>query len=390
MKTRHITIVFSIFLVLSCQLDKNQNEIFSLKNLKSRAATAENPNAEKGGGGIISNGIKGSPAIKDFKSGTTETLLEKQGSGMIRHIWCTLKPMEPKHLRNLILRIYWENHKVPSVEVPLSDFFGLAHGASVPMNSKYIYTQEGRGLNCFFPMPFSEAAKITISNESGTDLDYFFYQIDFTLGDQVTENEGRFHASFRRENPSKYGRDFKIMETNDARGIYLGCVIGIRPLLDGWWGEGEVKMYLDGDDRNPTICGTGLEDYVGSAWGLSTHSTPVQGAPLVTKNFTSLYRFHFYDPVYFQKNIKVTVQQMGSTRKQNILPIYGDSLIFSSKNHPRRAPDDGYYLRSDDVCATAYWYQWPLIEFREPLPDKDLRSKNLYIKNEQDKFNAEL
>lgn len=381
-----------IFFVLSCQLENNQyqNEIFELQNLESRAATAENSNAEKGKGGMVADGIKGSPAIKDFKVGTTEILLLKKGSGMIRHLWCTTKPREPKHLRNLILRMYWENHEIPSVEVPLSDFFGVAHGASAPMYSKYIYAQEGRGYNCFFPMPFSEAAKITITNESDIDLDYFFYQIDFTLGDVVTKDQGRFHASFRRENPSKYGRDFKILETNNARGIYLGCIIGIRPLLDGWWGEGEVKIYLDGDNQFPTICGTGIEDYIGSAWGLSPHNTPVQGAPLVTKKFASLYRFHIYDPVYFQKDIKVTVQQMGSTMKQNVLSVYGDSLIFSSKNHPRRHPDDGYYLRSDDVCATAYWYQWPLIESRESLPDKELRSEYLYIEENQEKLDAEL
>ena len=119
-----------------------------------------------------------------------------------------------------------------------------------------------------------------------------------------------------------------------------------------------------------------MEDYIGSAWGLSSHSTPIQGAPLVTPDFASLYRFHLYDPVYFYHDIKVTVQQMGSTKKENVLPIYGDSLIFSSKNHPRRNPNDGYYLRSDDVCATAYWYQWPLIE-KETLTWETLRSSNL-------------
>lgn len=390
MDTRTVITTILAFLFLSCQPERKQDELFTLKQLKSRSATAENPCAEKGKGGITANGIKGSPAIKDFKSRTTEILLDQKGPGMIRHIWCTSKPMEPRHLRNLILRMYWEGHEIPSVEVPLSDFFGVAHGASVPMYSQYLYTQEGRGFNCFFPMPFSRNAKVTITNESGTDLDYFFYQIDFTLGDPVTKKEGRFHASFRRENPSKYGRDFKIMETGNAGGVYLGCVIGIRPLTSGWWGEGEVKIYLDGDLQYPTICGTGMEDYLGSAWGLSAHSTLVQGAPLVTKNFASLYRFHLHDPVYFQQNIKVTVQQMGSTKKQNVLPIYGDSLIFSSKNHPRRSPDDGYYLRSDDVCATAYWYQWPLIENREPLPGKELRSKNLYTPDEQSNLNAEL
>jgi len=376
--SRVIPVLLSV-LVLSCQSgNTSRDELFSLKALQSRAATAENKQAEKGKGGMTADGIKGSPAIKDFKSGTTETLLEQKGPGMIRHIWCTTKPRKAEHLRNLIIRMYWEGHDIPSVEVPLSDFFGVAHGAAVPMYSAYLYTQEGRGLNCFFPMPFAREAKITITNESGTDLDYFFYQVDFTLGDEVTGEDGRFHASFRRENPTSYGKDFVIMQSEGARGIYLGAVIGVRPLTEGWWGEGEVKIFLDDDGEFPTICGTGMEDYIGSAWGLETHNTPVQGAPLVTPGFASLYRFHLHDPVYFQKNIKVTVQQMGSTMKQNVLPIYGDSLIFSSKNHPRRHPDDGYYLRADDVCATAYWYQWPLQTSREPLPGKEKRSANLF------------
>jgi hypothetical protein len=375
-------ISFTLIINLSCDRftasDYKQNEsIYRLKNLQSRAASAENPTAEPGKGGITANGLKGSPAIKDLKDGTTEVLLDHKGPGKIRHIWCTSKPRQPVHLRNLILRMYWEGSTIPSVEVPLSDFFGVAHGAPVPMYSELISTQEGRGFNCYFPMPFAESALITISNESGIDLDYFFYQIDFTLGDQITDNDGRFHSSFYRENPTTLGKDFTLLDIQNARGIYLGTVIGVRSLSEGWWGEGEVKMYIDDDDKYPTICGTGLEDYIGSAWGLGVHNTPYQGAPLVHGNFFSIYRFHVPDPIYFQNRIKITVQQMGSTHKKNVLPIYGDNLIFSPKNHPRRDPEDGYYLRSDDVCATAYWYQWPLIQKRKPLPDKEKRSVNL-------------
>ncbi len=375
-------VAFILMQIASCNQqnsaeDNLDNTLYRLKNLRSRAASAENPSAEPGKGGMTANGLKGSPAIKNLKDGSTEILLDQKGPGKIRHIWCTTKPRKPVHLRNLILRMYWEGSTVPSVEVPLSDFFGVAHGAPVPMYSELISTQEGRGFNCYFPMPFAESALITITNESGTDLDYFFYQIDFTLGDLITDIDGRFHASFYRENPSTLGKDFTILDVQDARGIYMGTVIGVRSLSEGWWGEGEVKMYIDDDEDYPTICGTGLEDYIGSAWGLGVHNTSYQGAPLVHGNFFSLYRFHVVDPVYFQKRIRVTVQQMGSTHKKNVLPIYGDKLIFSPKNHPRRDPDDGYYLRSDDVCATAYWYQWPLIQKRKPLPGKEKRSANL-------------
>jgi hypothetical protein len=377
-----LLIFFTVQMMSGCNQNQSADNhliypLYRLKDLQSRAASAENPSAAAGKGGMTANGLKGSPAVKDFKAGTTQVLLDQKGPGLIRHIWCTSKPRKPYHLRNLILRMYWENNTIPSVEVPLGDFFGVAHGAPVPMYSSLISTQEGRGFNCYFAMPFSEAARITISNESGTDLDFFFYQIDFTLGDPVSDDDGRFHASFRRENPTRLGRDFVILDTEKARGIYMGAVIGVRSLSQGWWGEGEVKMYIDDDVNYPTICGTGLEDYIGSAWGLGIHNTPFQGAPLVHSNFFSIYRLHVPDPVYFQKSIRVTVQQMGSALKKDLIPVYGDALIFSPKNHPRRDPQDGYYLRSDDVCATAYWYQWPLLTGRERLPGKEERSKNL-------------
>ncbi len=352
--------------------------LFSLKNLRSRAASAENPDALPGMGGKAADGLKGAPAIKDFKRGDTAVLLVTAGPGMIRHIWMTPSAREPRHLRNLILRMYWEGNPVPSVEVPLGDFFGVAHGAAVPMYSDLVSMQEGRGFNCHIPMPFAAHALITITNESDDDLDWLFYQIDFTLNDEVTDQDGRFHASFRREDPCPMGRDFTILETEGGRGIYLGCVLGVRPLRGGWWGEGEVKIYIDDDDAWPTICGTGTEDYVGSAWGLNEHCTPWQGAPLHRDGFASLYRFHGPDPVYFQKRIRVTVQQMGGGNRLELEKEFGDRLVFSPKNHPRRNPDDGFFLRSDDYCATAFWYQFPLTVKHARLPEKEVRARHLF------------
>ncbi len=369
--------VFCVLLLTGCH-HYSANHLYSLKNLASRAASGENRDATVGQGGMTSNGLKGSPAIKLLKSGATETILNQTGPGKIRHIWCASSSMAPQVLRNLILRMYWENSSEPSVEVPFSDFFGVAHGATQPVYSDLITAQSGRGYNCFIPMPFAQHAKITISNESDDDLDWLFYQIDFTLGDKITKDDGRFHARFNRENPTTYGRDFVILNVKNARGVYLGCVLGVRPLSEGWWGEGEVKMYIDGDSEYPTICGTGTEDYIGAAWGLKEHNTPTQGAPLVTPRFTSLYRFHVHDPIYFQKDIRVTIQQMGNGKKSNIGPKYGDKLIFGWKNHPRRSPDDIYYLRSDDVCCTAFWYQYPLNTEKTNLPDKSVRSADLF------------
>ncbi len=356
--------------------------LYRLSSLRSRAASAENPKALPGEGGKASNGLKGAPAIKDLRPGTTEVLLDTEGPGMVRHLWMTTHARAPVSLRNTILRMYWEGHEEPSVEVPLSDFFGVAHGALAPMYANLINMQEGRGLNCYIPMPFAKHARITISNETERPIDWFFYQIDFTLGDDIGPEDGRFHASFRRENPCPLGQDFTFLDTGGGLGIYLGCVFGVRPLTPGWWGEGEVKIFLDSDEAHPTICGTGTEDYIGSAWGLGEHCTPYQGAPLHRNGFTSMYRFHVPDPVYFQERIKVTVQQMGAALKSEVAPHYGENLIFNPKNHPRRNPEDGFYLRSDDWCATAYWYQWPLAKNLPPIPSRTPRSANLYAEKD--------
>jgi hypothetical protein len=194
----------------------------------------------------------------------------------------------------------------------------------------------------------------------------------------VDASVGRFHARFRRRNPCPLGEDFTILETSGSRGVFLGCVLGVRPLMDGWWGEGEVKMFLDEDGAHPTICGTGAEDYIGSAWGLEEHCTPYQGCALHRGGFASLYRFHVADPVYFQKRLKVTVQQMGAGLRRNLERVFGDRLVFQPKDHPRREPDDGFYLRSDDWCATAFWYQWPPAVDPPPIPDRETRSANLF------------
>ena len=384
----------------------NTIPVYRLTNLESRAASAENPSAEKGRGGMAAGGMKGSPAIKELADGRTEVLLDVAGPGMIRHIWCAApRKQKPQDLRNLILRMYWEGCEVPSVEVPLGDFFGAANGIAVPMYSAMLVMQEGRAFNCYFPMPFSQHARVTITNETGADIDWFFYQVDFTLGDEVSEADGRFHARFRRENPCPLGDDFTIMETQGARGVYMGCVLGVRPLNRMWWGEGEVKIYLDGDSDYPTICGTGTEDYFGSAWGLDLHKIPYQGipyhgtlyqcalyhgAPFVSQDFTSLYRFHVPDPIYFQDRIRVDIQQMGNSLKERLLPIYGDRLICSPKNHPKRPADDVFYLRSDDWCATAYWYQWPLAKVLPLFPGKNERSADLLKLSGEQKVVADL
>ncbi len=180
----------------------------------------------------------------------------------------------PNHLRNTILRMYWDGQEHPSVEVPLGDFFGVAHGRQADLGSALLAMQDGKGFNCWIPMPFRTHARITVENDSGSDIAMFFYQVDFTVGDSLDDSAGAFHAQFRRNNPCPLHEDYVILDGVEGRGAYLGTVLGVRALYrDCWWGEGEVKFFLDSDDTHPTICGTGAEDYMGSAWSLGSRTS---------------------------------------------------------------------------------------------------------------------
>lgn len=363
--------------------------LFKLSHLTSRAATAENTTAEAGKGGIRNKGRKGAPCIWPFKKGEKHVLLDVEGSGIVRHIWCTLPPGNIGHMRNVIIRMYWDGQTWPSVEVPIGDFFGIAHGRQKNLLSECVAMQMGKGLNCWIPMPFRERALITIENDSDQDVEMLFYQIDFTLGDQFDEDTGYFHAQFRRLNPCPLQEDYTILDGIQGRGVYLGTVLGVRSIFrDGWWGEGEVKFFIDEDDEYPTICGTGTEDYMGSAWGLEEVVTPYQGAPLVdhANSLFSLYRFHVKDPIYFQSKLKVTVQQIGYGSAEKASAFYEEQFIRYRAAGASADDSNCYFERSDDYCSVAYWYQnLPTAPF-PLLPDRMSRSANLADISEQDRI----
>lgn len=356
---------------------------YKLKDLKSFSATAENPDALVGSGGKSNHMRKGCPCIEPLHAGEKKILLDKAGPGVIRKIWCTIPANQPKHLRNVILRMYWDGQKCPSVEVPIGDFFGIAHGRQKMMITPYVGMQDAKGFNCFIQMPFRKKAVISIENDSDTDVDMFFYQIDFTLGDPLDEDTGYFHAQFRRSNPCAIKSDYVVLDDVKGRGIYLGTVLGIRNLysdhIEEWWGEGEVKYYLDWDEQYPTICGTGLEDYIGSGWGTDETNTPYQGAPLIdnTNGLYSLYRFHRFDPVYFQESIKVTVQQLGSGKRAWAEQFYGEKGGYYKAAGCEENSKICLFERSDDYCSVAYWYQeLPTTPF-PVLPNRAERSEGL-------------
>ena len=336
----------------------------------SRAVSFENPTGERGAGGSSGLGRKGAPSRR-LAPGEKVVLADLRGPGTLRHWWMTFPPAPPERMRALWIEVFYDGKPEPSVSVPCLDFFGLSHGRPVPFTSALAAAQEGRGFNAYYPMPFRRSVRVELTNGSdhATDL---FYQIDYTLESIVSAEAGYLHVAFRRENPTTLRRDFVIAEGLEGPGRFLGCVIGVRILDAGsWWGEGEVKIYRDGDGAQPTICGTGLEDYVGSAWGLGPHASLWQGAPLEVRapgvplpRYAAFYRWHVPDPVIFSQELRVTIQQIGFAFFRE-----GDEAAFERYQRTNPAAGHGWLMRprpgalamgiaerSDDYCAAAFVY----------------------------------
>lgn len=338
--------------------------------LQSRSISFENPTGEKGSGGNaaspLGKGRKGAPA-RHLHPGETLTLADIAGPGIIRHIWLTTHP-RIAFLRGVVLRFYWDNQAHPSIEAPLGDFFGFAHGQTPPFQSAIHSVGEKVGMNIWLPMPFGTRARIDIANEGALRIP-LFYQVDYTIGDEVSEKDGRLHVSFQRHNPTTEGVDLEILNRRDNPGRYLGALFGIRPLDPRWWGEGEIKMFLDGDSEFATIVGTGAEDYVGLSWGMQQNAFAYHGANWREKNGlsdtgrVSMYRWHIPDPVLWQQDVRITIQQIGHS------PGKGATTIAEYQEE--------LYEREDDWCFTTFWYE-PLPSSPLPaLPNIDDRLKDL-------------
>jgi D-arabinan exo alpha-(1,3)/(1,5)-arabinofuranosidase (non-reducing end) len=341
--------------------------------LDCRAVNFENPTGERGVGGTAAGGRKGAPS-KLIVSGEMVILANLIGPCTVRHIWVTAIPMPPEALRALRLEVFYDGADEPSISVPLPDFFGITHGRPVPYASALQSCQEGRGFNSYLPMPFRDGIKVTLTNESTRPI-ILYYQIDYSLESQFDDNVGYLHATFRRENPTTLRKDFVISSSSGGPGRFLGCNVGIRVVDEGqWYGEGEVKFYRDGDREYPTICGTGLEDYVGSAWGMGPHAAPYGGAPLVLAapgsppdaqpDFVGFYRWHLHDPIMFTDELTVSIQQIGS---MFFLDGQEDAMAAYEATHP--VAGNGFMLnlapgmlafglteRVDDYCATDFVY----------------------------------
>ncbi len=307
---------------------------------------AENPTGEKGGGARqaptkndagsqLGTGWKCRPCITLIPS-STRVLADIKGPGMIQHIWITC---DPKAYRDTVLRFFWDGEKTPSIETPLGDFFCNGHGLRYKVNSLMMAVNPNGGFNSYWPMPFARQARITIENQRKDEIGGFFYQITYALC-EVPENAAYFHAQWMRSMTAREHPEHTILQGVKGRGHYVGTFAAWTQLSNGWWGEGEIKFYIDGDRKNPTICGTGTEDYFGGAWCFDegTYNTAFQGYPLHRREpgevpRHGLYRWHILDPIRFQKDLKVTIQALGWWPNGKFQPL------------------------TDDISTVGYWYQ---------------------------------
>jgi len=286
----------------------------------TRWISPENPTGAVGAGGHENRGAKGH-AFETIPVGETHVLADIDGSGVIDRLWMTIEDRAPDALRGLRLEIFWDGAQTPAVSVPLGDFFLHGAGEMVPMETALLSSPEGRSFVSTIPMPFQTGAKIVMRNESPRQVNLIFYDINFRLLDTPPKDALYFHAWWNRDRRTELGEDFRILPRIEGRGRFLGTNVTVltNPAYkDAWWGEGEVKIYLDDDDALPTLIGTGTEDYIGTAWGQGAYINRFQGAPIATwegGGRWTFYRFHVPDPVYFTSGIEVALQQIGGARK---------------------------------------------------------------------------
>lgn len=338
---------------------------------RPRTISFENPTGAAAAGGSAAGGRKGAP-YRMIAPGERVVLADIDGPGTVGHVWLTLPPMRPEYLRSLVIEVRYDGRAEPSIAVPLPDFFGAVHGRPLPLVSALQSIQEGRGFNSWIPMPFRRHLHVELVNASPRDVQ-LYYQIDLALG-PVADDTGILHATFRRENPTTMREDFTIADGFHGPGRFLGCNVGVRifhePSWFAWYGEGEVKMFLDGETV-PTWCGTGLEDYVGTAYGMGAHQTPYQGAPLKLRppgdtrphpDLISFYRWHLPDPIVFERSLRVTIQQIGaimlppgSERLKDEIDAAG-IVTGNGWQHVGAARVEWFAIaeRVDDYCATAF------------------------------------
>ncbi len=351
-------------------LEMGLGNLARLSNAQSRSISAENFRGEKGKGGMavegtgarvareLGQGWKVSPSIH-IQALETVTIADITGPGAIKHIWLTV---HPDFWRSMILRMYWDDEDSPSIETPLGDFFCNGWSERANINSLPVSVNPAGGFNCFWEMPFRKKARITIENLTAAEIAGFYYQVDYVLT-EVPPDIAYLHAQWRRSNPLPYKEVHTLLDGVKGQGHYVGTYMATGVNNNGWWGEGEIKFYLDGDQDWPTICGTGTEDYFGGAWNFeqpkgqyAPFSTHYLGLCQVIKpdglyrsqQRFGMYRWHVMDPIRFQQDLRVTIQALGWANR--------------SWGEPRYLP------LQDDIATTAFWYQTePHVDFSRKL-----------------------
>lgn len=361
-------------------VDSHLGNLFLLSNAQSRSISPENFNGARGAGGKATTGTgasaarelgqgwKISPSV-DIKAHSTFTVAEIEGPGSIQHIWMT----PTGNWRWEIFRIYWDDETTPSVEVPVGDFFGMGWGQYAPLQSLAVCVNPGSAFNCYWPMPFRKKCRITMENISDRDMT-LYYSVDYLLT-EVPANAAYFHAQFRRVNPLPYKGVVTLLDSVRGKGQYVGTYLAWGVHNNGWWGEGEIKFYMDGDKEWPTIAGTGTEDYFCGSYDFDTHwknaagvsedgytvfCSPYSGLAQVIKGDGhyspeqrfGLYRWHISDPIRFERGLRVTIQALGWRDGGRYLPL------------------------QDDISSTVFWYQSEPHGAFPVLPSKDLLEVN--------------
>ncbi|WP_341843602.1 glycoside hydrolase family 172 protein [Chitinophaga caseinilytica] len=337
-------------------LDMNLGNLHRLSDAKTRSISPENFTGEPGKGGMatleqgnargaardLGQGWKVNPYVH-IEPGQTFTLAEINASGAIQHIWMT----PTGNWRYSILRFYWDDETTPSVEVPVGDFFGMGWGEFAQLTSLPVTVNPGSAFNCYWPMPFRKKCKITMENIN-TERMTLYYQVDYTLT-QVPDDAAYFHAQFRRNNPVK-NAEFTLIDGIKGKGHYVGTYMAWGVNNNGWWGEGEIKFFMDGDGKFPTICGTGTEDYFCGSYNFDNKgkyqefTTPYAGLHQVirpdglykSQQRFGLYRWHIMDPIRFDKELKITIQDLGWRSGGRYLPQQSDisSVVFWYQREP--------------------------------------------------------
>jgi hypothetical protein len=360
-----------------------QDDLYRYKaGEQTRWISPENTTGAKGAGARENRGAKGH-AFDTIPVGAAHVLADIKGAGTIDRMWMTIEDRSPEALRGLKLEMYWDGAATPAVSVPLGDFFLHGAGEMVAMETALFASPEGRSFVSYVPMPFRNGGRIVVRNESLKPVNLIFYDVNYRSVREQARDALYFHAWWSRDRATTLGRDFRILPRIQGRGRFLGANVTVltNPAYEKtWWGEGEVKIALDGDRSNaPTLVGTGTEDYIGTAWGQGAYINRFQGAPIATwdgEGRWTFYRLHVPDPVWFHRDVEVSLQMIGGARKAIVqglqakgvplIPVTIDpgsrnnfqQLMVSGKKLTDPSLPDGHtnYYRSDDVAAVAYFY----------------------------------